>query len=132
MYTTDIYKMCTKCIENVCHISANFCIHFVYKIKRIMKATFCMQNVYKSLSKCEIHFVYTLNTFFIYHKKCKSLHHKNCVYNLYAKFIQNVHTNNCMQNGSCISTYFGPFVVHFLVNHYTQLRHEAFWLSTWR
>ena len=30
--------------------------------------------------------------------------------------MQNVYTNNCMQNGSLISTYFDPFVVHFLAS----------------
>ena len=35
-----------------------------------------------------------------------------------------------MQNGSLISTYFDPFVVHFLVNHCKQLRHEPYWLIT--
>ena len=58
MYTTDVYNMYTKCIQNVYHIATNFCIHFVYKIKRTMAAKFCIQNVYKSLSKCGIHFVY--------------------------------------------------------------------------
>ena len=63
--------------------------------------TFCMQTF------C-LHFVY------INSGSTKSVHHKNCVYNLYTKFIQNVYTNNCMQNRSHISTYFEPFVVHFL------------------
>ena len=52
----------------------------------------------------------------------KSVHHKNYVYNLYTKFIQNLYTNNCRQHGSHISTYFDPFVVHALPNNYTQLR----------
>ena len=50
--------MCTKCIQNVYHISTNFCVHFVYKIKRIMADKSCIQNLYKSLLKCGIHFVY--------------------------------------------------------------------------
>ena len=54
MYT----KMYTKCTQNVYHISTNFCIYFVYKIKKTMAAKFCIQNVYKSLSECGIHFVY--------------------------------------------------------------------------
>ena len=33
----------------------------------------------------------------------------------------NMPSNNCKQNGSLIWTYFDPFVVHFLVNHYKQL-----------
>ena len=35
--------------------------------------------------------------------------------------MQNVYTNNCMQNGSHISTYFDPLVV--------QLSLETYWLS---
>ena len=45
-----LYKMYTKCIQNVYmqnayHILTNFCIHFVYKIKRTMPAKFFIQNV---------------------------------------------------------------------------------------
>ena len=43
--------------------------------------------------------------------------HNHYVDNLYTKSIQNVYTNNCMHNGSLVSTYFDSFVVHFLVNH---------------
>ena len=109
--------MCTKYIQNVYHISTNFCVHFVYKIKRIMADKFCIQNLYKSLSKCGIHFVYKHFVYILYWStRSADLHHKNYVYNLYTKFIQNVYTNNCMQNGSHISTYFDPFVVHFLAS----------------
>ena len=38
--------MYTKCIQNVYQILTNFCIHFVYKIKRTMAAAFCIQNVF--------------------------------------------------------------------------------------
>ena len=72
IYTTDVYKMYTKCIQNVYHISTNFCIHFVYKIKRTMAAKFCIQNVYKSLPKCGIHFLYILYTSILIYKKCTS------------------------------------------------------------
>ena len=41
---------------------------------------------------------------------------KNYVYNLCTKFKQNAYTNNYTQNGFHISTYFDPFVVHFLTN----------------
>ena len=49
-YTRCIYLMHTKCIQNVYmqnayHILTNFCIHFVYKIKRTMPAKFFIQNV---------------------------------------------------------------------------------------
>ena len=50
--------MYTICIQNLYHISTNFCLNFVYKIKRTMPANFYRQNVYKSLSKCGINFVY--------------------------------------------------------------------------
>ena len=75
----DVYKMYTTCIQNVYHISINLCIHFVYKIKRTIPPkfcvrkcmqkfvkiwytsciqTFCIYFICKSLSKCEIYFVY--------------------------------------------------------------------------
>ena len=55
--------MYTNCMQNVYHLSTNFCVHFVYKIKRAIPAKFYIQNVYKSLWKCGIdvlckHFVY--------------------------------------------------------------------------
>ena len=57
MYTTDVYKIYTKYIQNVYHISINFGIHFVYKIKSTMSAKFCIQNLYKCLLKFGIYFV---------------------------------------------------------------------------
>ena len=48
-YATDVYKMYTKCIQNVYHISTNFYIYFVYKIKITMAAKICIINVYRSL-----------------------------------------------------------------------------------
>ena len=58
MYTiTDVYKMYTKCIENIYPLSTNFFIHFEYKIKRTMAAKFCIQNLDKRM-KYVIHFVY--------------------------------------------------------------------------
>ena len=76
MYTTDVYKMYTKCLphfENVYHIL----LHFVYKIKRTMAAKFCIKYVYKCLSKCGMHFVYKhfvyiLYTSFLIYKMCTS------------------------------------------------------------
>ena len=59
-----------KCIQNVSPILSNFCNNFVYKIKKIMVANFCMQNVFKSLLKCRIHFVYILYTSIEIYKKC--------------------------------------------------------------
>ena len=102
----------------------------------------------KSKELCQLNFVYKmytnvcrnvgyilhtniLYTFCIHQFWCtKSVHHKHYVYNLYTKFIQIASTNNCMQNGSLISTCFDPFVVHFLVSHCKQLRLETCWLIT--
>ena len=95
--------------------------------------SFCIQIVYKRFPKCGIHFVYILYTFYIHDFwSTKSVNHKNYVYNIYARFIEDVYTNNCMQNGSHNSTHFDACFVHFLVNHCTQLRLETCWLSTWR
>ena len=115
-------------------------IYFVYK--------HFVYILYTNLSKCGIHFVYR-HFVYILHTKCiqkfveiwdtfciyqcwstESVHHKHYVYNLYTKFKQNLYINNCMQNGSLISTCFDPFVVHFLVNHCKQLRPETCWLIT--
>ena len=59
-----MYTKCnTKCIQNVYHISRNFSIHFVYKIKRqqnfVYKITKVCQNVRYILYKIfYINFVY--------------------------------------------------------------------------
>ena len=66
MYTTDVYKIYTRYVQNTSQILTNFCIHFVHKIKRTMAVKISMPNVYKRLSKCGIHFVYTLYTFCIH------------------------------------------------------------------
>ena len=48
---------------------------------------------------------YILYMFCIYQFwSTKSVHHKNYVYNLYIKSIQNVYTSNCIKNVSHIST----------------------------
>ena len=129
-YTRCMQLIYTKCIQNV-YISTNFCIHFVNKIKRTMAANF----LYKMSTKVSQNVGYILYTNIMYtfciHQfwSTKCAHHKNYVFNLYTKFIQNVSTNNCMLNQPHISAYFDPFVVHFLVNHCTQLRLETCWLS---
>ena len=154
MYTKciqNVYKMYTTFRQTFVYIlyrkSKELCqLNFVYKMYR-----------YKRLSKCGIHFVckycvyilytkciqkfvgmlyvgyilYTniLDTFCIHQLwSIKSVHRKYYVDNLYTKFIQNVYTNNCMENESLISTYFDPVIVHFLVNHFKQLRLETCWL----
>ena len=58
--------------------------------------------------------------------------HTNYKINMYTKFIQNVYTNNCMQNGSHISKYFDSFNVLFLVYIAYKLRLGTCWLSSWR
>ena len=82
-----------------------------------MTAKFCIQNVYKKF--VEIWYTFCIHTFCIQFLQINSapqkLYIKNFACNLYAKFIQNVYTNNCMQR-SHISTYFDPFVVHFLAS----------------
>ena len=57
--------MYTIYIQNVSHISTNFCIHYVYNTKRTMIAKFFIQNVCKSLSKCGI-LLYTSCIHFLY------------------------------------------------------------------
>ena len=111
--------MHTKCIQIVYKMYNTFRQTFVYilytKLKELWQLilhTKCIQKftenvVYK-------HFLYILYTSILIYKKC--LHHKNYVYNLYTKFRENVYTNNCMQNGFHISTYFDLFVVHFLAS----------------
>ena len=64
--------MYTKCIQNnVYHISTNFCIHFVYKIKRTMAPKFCIQNVQKFVQMWD---TFCLQTFCIHFvdKMCTS------------------------------------------------------------
>ena len=84
--------MCIKYIQNVYHISTNFCVHFVYKIIRIMADKFCIQNLYKDFSKCGIHFVYKhfvniLYTSILIYKKCWSTPQKLCI-----QFVYKIHT----------------------------------------
>ena len=102
MYTL----MYTKCIEDVYHISTNFCKYFLYNIKRTTTATeFCIQNVYKLCQNARYIFhtniLYTFCTCHFW--STKSAHHKNYMYNLYTKFMQNIYANNIMQNGYPIS-----------------------------
>ena len=100
-----------------------FCIYFVYILypKFIQKFvemwdTFCIQTF-------SIHFVYI--SFDV-----QKVYIINIIYNLCKKFTLNVYANNCIQNGSLISTYFDPFVLHFLDNHCIQIRLETCWLIT--
>ena len=94
-----VYKLCTRCIKliiqnvskmhtKVYRISTNIYIHFVHQIKKTILAKFVCKMYTQILSICGIHFGY----------------------NLYTKFIHNVHKNKCMQNEPLISTYFDLFV----------------------
>ena len=112
-------KIYTKVCRNVVHILHTNILH-----------TFCIQ---KFVEMWDTFFIQTFCMHFVY-INCdipKSVHHKHFVYNLHTKSIQNAYINNCMHNGSLISTtYFDPFVVHFPVNHCKQLRLETCWLIT--
>ena len=58
-----IYKKCIQnvCIQNVSHISTNFCIHFVYKMYTKCIQNVCIQNVSHISTNFCIHFVYKQN-----------------------------------------------------------------------
>ena len=99
----------TKCIQKFVEVWDAFCIQ--------MWDTFCIQMwdkfcIYTNIlyTFCTLKFVEMSDTFCLYtnilytfciHQfwSTKSVHHKHYVYNLYTKFIQNVYTKNCMQNG---------------------------------
>ena len=134
--------MYTKCKQNVYIPHFIKLLYTCYIQNQKNYASYILYtNVSKNLSKCGIHFVYNflyilytkvcrnvgcilytntlytniLYTFCIHQFWCsKSVPRKHYVYNLYTNFTQNAYTNNCMENGSLISTYFDPFVVHFL------------------
>ena len=72
MYTKfiqDVY------IQNISHISTIFCIHFVYKIKRIMTAKLCIQNVYKIYNYSDKKWYAIFDKNYIQYKQCsESIH----------------------------------------------------------
>ena len=78
-HTEIMYHFVYKCIQNLSQILTNFCIHFVYKIKRTMKVKLCI-----SLSKCRIHFVYVLYTSILVYEKCT-------LYKLCIQFVCKMH-----------------------------------------
>lgn len=101
----------------------------------LLKCVFCFTGIFtKNASNIEeyigifmYNFIYNMytnifrNVGYIFYTFCihqfwptKSVHDNNYVYNLYTKFKQNVYKNNYIQNGSPISTFSGPFAVHFL------------------
>ena len=93
MYTTDVYKIYTKCMQIAYRILINFCIYFVYKIKRTTPAKFCIQSVYKSLSKCGIHFVYKHFLYILYTKVCPTMGY--ILYTFCIHFEYKMYTNVC-------------------------------------
>ena len=93
LYTKTVQDVYNWCIQNVCHISTNFCRRFVYKVKRTMPAKFCIQNVDKSLSKCGIHFVYK---HFVYNLYTSILIYRMCTsQTLCIQFVYQIHAE-CM------------------------------------
>ena len=75
--------------------------------------TFCKHFVYINSGLQKVYIIKTMYTI--------------CIQNSYKTY-----TNNCMQNGFHVSTYFEPNVVHFLGNHCVQFKLETCWLSNWR
>ena len=148
--TRCMQLMYTQCIHNVHKMYTifrqNFCTHFVYKTKRTMPVKFCPNVVYILYTnilytKCIQKFVKMWDTFcvqtfcihFVYiNSDLLKAYIINILYTICIQNLYKMYTNNCLQNGSLISTYFDPFVVHFLVNHCKQLILETCWLITGR
>ena len=80
-------------MQIVYRILINFCIYFVYKIKRTTPAKFCIQSVYKSLSKCGIHFVYKHFLYILYTKVCPNMGY--ILYTFCIHFEYKMYTNVC-------------------------------------
>ena len=120
MYPTDVYKMHTKCIYTI------FRQAFVYILCTKSKELCQLNFVYKMYTKVCWNVRYILYTSILIYLKRTSL--TLCIYTTYIQNSYKMYINNCIQNGSLISTYFDLFVVHFLVNHCKQLRLETCWL----
>ena len=120
-HTETVYTFCIQHLYNWC--IQNVAVQNVYKIYTTFRQTFvyllyiklkeicqlnCVYKMYTNVCGNVAYILYTniLYTFCIHQFwATKSVPHKHYVYNLYTKFIQNVYTNNCMQNGSLISAY---------------------------
>ena len=103
-----MYNWCIQnvVIQNVYKMYTTFRQTIVYLLYKKSKELWQLNFVIKMYVKVCRNVKYILYTFCIHQFwATKSVHHKHYVYNLYTKFIQNVYTNNCMQNGSLISTY---------------------------
>ena len=103
---TDVYKSlytkveCNWCIQNVYNMYTTFQQTFVYILYTKLEEPWQLNSVYKVYVKVcwnvgYIFYTYLLYTFCIHwFWSTKSVHHKNYVYNLYTKFMQNVYKNN--------------------------------------
>ena len=65
----DVYKMCTRCTQNVSHISINFCIHFV-----------CNFSCHRSFDfGCKMYTKACRNVGYILHTFCMHFININCI-----------------------------------------------------
>ena len=104
---------------------------FVYilltKLKELWQLIFCTKCLQKFLKMWDTFCIQTLCIHFVYiNSDLQNVHitkimYSICIQNSYRMYLQ----FNCMLNQPHISAYFDPFVVHFLVNHCTQLRLET-------
>ena len=101
--------MYTKCMQDVYHILTNFCIHFVYKIKRTMLAKFCIQSVYKKLSKCSKHFVH-IHFAYIWKQMFVEIQDTFCIQTFCIHFVYILHTK-CIQK--FVEMWY-TFCIHFV------------------
>ena len=123
--------MYTKCIPHF----DKLCIHFVYKIKRIAAAKFCIQKYGTNVCRNMGYILHTFCPYFVYTNSNlqKDLHPKNYgyiqfVYKIHTEFIQII----VCKKLSYVSRYFEPFVLQFLSNHCTEFKLETCWFSTCR
>ena len=94
MYTAEVYKMYTRCIQNVSHISTSFVYILYTKLKELRQLNFVYKNMVQTFVEiwdifC-ILFVHILRTPILIYKKIYILRTMD-IYNLYIKFIQNLY-----------------------------------------
>ena len=118
MYTTDVCKIERKWIQNVSQILTNFCIFFLYRMKRNVAAQSVCQNVGYILCTFCMHFL-SINSYLQKNDLVSIIKtmYTNCIQNSYR-----IYGNNCISIGFHISTYFDRFIVQFLGNHCTQFQ----------
>ena len=81
--------MYIKCIQNVYHISKNFCIHFLYKIRRTIAAKFCIKCIQKFVEMWD---TFCIQTFYIYFVYISSDLQKVYIIKLCMQFVYKIHT----------------------------------------